>query len=226
VKRLLAFAFLIACTKQPQPQTQTTADPSAATSVAATASSSSAPSASFPPIDDACKADSDCTTTGLFGTCCGNCEQRYANKDYVTRAQAYCAAHPAPSCPPMGCSWGMSAAKCIDGKCQAVGSRTRATIEKSTTCKEGPLTYLGFRGTGMPPRALYDAVKARFPDAMVYEVKDDTLGIFTAEHHDMAVRKRHEDASAPVPGLKGAVVDFATVKKDCSAAFHTPLPPP
>ena len=128
----------------------------------------------------------------------------------------------------MGCSWGMSAAKCIDGKCQAA-TRTRAAIDKidkSTTCKEGELTYLGFRGTGLPPRALWDAVKSRFPDAMVYEVKDGTLGVFTAEHHNMEVRKRHEDAAAAVPGWKGDVVDSARVAKDCSAAFHTPMPPP
>jgi hypothetical protein len=103
---------------------------------------------------------------------------------------------------------------------------TQGNIPKSTSCKEGELTYLGFRGAGMPPRALYDAVKARFPDVMVYEVKDGTLGVFTAEPHSMDVRKRHEDAAATVPGWKGDVVDFARVEKDCTASFHTPMPPP
>ena len=121
----------------------------------------------------------------------------------------------------------MAAPKCVHAKCQAEPPHGQITIiQKSTTCKEGELTYLGFRGTGMPPRALWAAVKSRFPDAMVYEVKDGTLGVFTAEHHDMNVRKRHEDAAAAVPGWKGDVVDFASVKKDCTAAFHTPMPPP
>ena len=101
-----------------------------------------------------------------------------------------------------------------------------AAIAKSTSCTEGELTYLGFRGAGMPPQALWVAVKSRFPDAMVYEVKDGTLGVFTAEKHSMDVRKRHEDAAAAVPGWKGDVVDFASVKRDCTAAFHTPMPPP
>jgi hypothetical protein len=221
ITRVAWSVLLVACTKQQQdPQSQ----PSVV-AAAASSSSSTAP-ATFPPIDDACKADSDCTATGLFGTCCGNCEQRYANKDYVTRAQAYCSANPAPSCPPMGCSWALSPPKCIDARCQATPASDGRAIKKSTSCKEGELTYLGFRGTGMPPRGLYIAVKMRFPDAMVYEVKDGTLGVFTAEPHSMDVRKRHEDAAAAVPGWKGDVVDFARVAKDCTASFHTPMPPP
>jgi hypothetical protein len=56
----------------------------------------------------------------------------------------------------------------------ASSSSAPATIDKSTSCKEGELT-------------------------------DGTLGVFTAEHHSMEVRKRHEDAAATVPGWKGDV---------------------
>jgi hypothetical protein len=103
-----------------------------ATSAAPTASAapvaSAAPSASatqiavpssYPPLDTTCATDDDCTSTGMWGDCCGACEQKYANKAYVPRVQAYCAAHPAPQCPPMGCSWGMSKPQCRAGHCQA-----------------------------------------------------------------------------------------------------------
>ena len=113
---------------------------------------------------------------------------------------------------------------CLLAACSAQTAQSTA-LQPSTSCKEGPLTYLGFRGNGPPPRALYDAVKARFPDVMIYEVKDGNLGVFTAEHHSWDVRGRHEAAAATV-GWKGDVVDFATVKADCSATFHTPMPPP
>ena len=73
----------------------------------------------FPPIDDACTVDADCTTSGLFGTCCGNCEERYTNQAYVARARVYCARYPPPACPPMGCSWGMAKPQCVGGHCQA-----------------------------------------------------------------------------------------------------------
>src|SRR5580704_14780969 len=68
-------------------------------------------------------------------------------------------------------------------------------IEKSTTCKAGFLTYLGFRGSGPPPRALLDAIRARFPDVMVLEVADGNLGVLTAEPHSLDVRERHEAAA-------------------------------
>jgi hypothetical protein len=100
-----------------------------------------------------------------------------------------------------------------------------APIEKSKTCKEGFLTYLGFRGSGPPPRALLDAIKARFPDVMVLEVADGNLGVLTAEPHSLDVRARHEAAAATV-GWKGDVVDFPHVTSDCQATFNTPLPPP
>ena len=98
-------------------------------------------------------------------------------------------------------------------------------IAKSTSCTKGELTYLGFRGKGPPPQALYDAIKSRFPDVMVYEILDGNLGVFTAEHHSWDVRGRHEAAAATV-GWKGDVVDFARVEANCTAAFHTPMPPP
>jgi hypothetical protein len=105
----------------------------------------------------------------------------------------------------------------------AAGSE--GVIEKSTTCKEGFLTYLGFRGSGPPPRALLDAVKARFRDVMILEVADGSLGVLTAEPHSLDVRARHE-AAAAVVGWKGDVVDFPHVTSDCKATFNTPMPPP
>ena len=99
-----------------------------------------------------------------------------------------------------------------------------APIEKSKTCKAGFLTYLGFRGSGPPPHALLDAIKARFPDVMVYEVADGNLGVLTAEKHSFDVRARHEAAAATV-GWKGDVVDFPHVAADCTATFNTPMPP-
>jgi hypothetical protein len=100
-----------------------------------------------------------------------------------------------------------------------------APIAKSTSCKEGFLTYLGFRGSGPPPRALLDAIKARFPDVMVLEIADGSLGVLTAEPHSLDVRARHEAAAAAV-GWKGDVVDFPHVTSDCQATFNTPMPPP
>jgi hypothetical protein len=98
-------------------------------------------------------------------------------------------------------------------------------IVKSTSCKEGPMTYLGFRGDGPPSGALLDEIRKRFPDAAVVEVGDGKLGVVIAEPHSFEVRARHEAAAAAV-GWKGDVVDFPNVTKDCVASFHTPMPPP
>lgn len=101
----------------------------------------------------------------------------------------------------------------------------RRTIEKAKACPGGQMTYLGFRGTGQPPVALLDEILKRFPDALVYEVGEGSLGVLVAEHHSMEVRARHEAAAAAV-GWKGDVVDFASVTKTCEASFHTPVPLP
>jgi hypothetical protein len=103
-------------------------------------------------------------------------------------------------------------------------SSVDAKIVKGTSCKEGPMTYLGFRGQGQPPVALLDEIKKRFPDAQVLEISDGNLGVGIAEPHSWDVRARHEAAAAAV-GWKGDVVDFPEVSKDCVATFHTPLPP-
>jgi hypothetical protein len=131
-----------------------------------------------------------------------------------------------PACTPAATSTGAETAQPLaTASAPASATPAPAPIATSTVCKEGELTYLGFRGSGPPPPALYDAIKARFPDVMVYEVKDGNLGVFTAEPHSMDVRGRHEAAAAAV-GWKGDVVDFASVKADCTATFHTPMPPP
>lgn len=98
-------------------------------------------------------------------------------------------------------------------------------IVKATSCKPGPMTYLGFRGAGAPPPALVDEIKKRFPDAAVVEFGDGMLGVVIAEPHSWDVRGRHEAAAAAV-GWKGDVVDFPIVAADCSCTFNTPMPPP
>ena len=100
-----------------------------------------------------------------------------------------------------------------------------AKIVKSTSCKGGAMTYLGFKGTGTPPPALLDEIKKRFPDAEVLEVEDGNLGVVIPEGHSFGVRARHEAAAAAV-GWKGNVVDFPHVTKDCVATFTTPVPMP
>jgi hypothetical protein len=102
---------------------------------------------------------------------------------------------------------------------------SEAPIVKSTSCKAGWMTYLGFRGSGPPPQALLRAIRERFPDAVVGEVESGKLGVLTAEPHSMDVRARHEAAAATV-GWKGDVVDFPSVTSDCTMTFNTPLPPP
>jgi hypothetical protein len=98
-------------------------------------------------------------------------------------------------------------------------------IAKATSCAGGHMTYLGFRGAGMPSRALLDEILERFPEAAVYEVAEGKLGVLVTEPHSMDVRARHEAAAAAV-GWKGDVVDFATVTKACEATFRTPVPLP
>jgi hypothetical protein len=98
-------------------------------------------------------------------------------------------------------------------------------IVKSTSCKAGALTYLGFRGTGQPPPALLEEILKRFPEARVIEVGEGKLGVVIEEAHSWDVRSRHEAAAAAV-GWKGDVVDFPHVERDCTATFHTPMPPP
>ncbi len=107
----------------------------------------------------------------------------------------------------------------------SVVATSTTKIVKSTSCKGGSMTYLGFRGTGQPPGALLDEITKRFPDAQVIEFGDGTLGVVIAEPHSWEVRGRHEAAAAAV-GWKGDVVDFPYVEKDCTASFHTPVPPP
>ena len=102
---------------------------------------------------------------------------------------------------------------------------TSKKIAKATSCKPGPKTYLGFRGTGEPPPALLDDILKRFPDAVVTEVGEGMLGVVIEEPHSWDVRGRHEAAAAAV-GWKGDVVDFPTVSADCGMVFHTPPPPP
>ncbi len=75
--------------------------------------------AAFPPLETACAADADCTTTGRFSACCGVCEQKYASKAYVEKVTAYCETNPPAQCPPMGCSWGMAEVHCVTGQCRA-----------------------------------------------------------------------------------------------------------
>lgn len=103
-------------TEKPQP----TAPPSATPSVGDSAAPSAPPPmpSSFPAIDDTCAVDADCTSTGLWGDCCGHCEMRTSNTSYVARANRYCGAHPA-KCPPMACSWGMGKPVCKAGHCVA-----------------------------------------------------------------------------------------------------------
>lgn len=72
----------------------------------------------MPSLDDTCAGDSDCTLTGLYGTCCANCAEKYANKAYVARAQAYCGRNPPAQCPPMACSWLSTPPKCIERRCR------------------------------------------------------------------------------------------------------------
>ena len=222
MKRAFAYLVLVACAK-PAPTSQARTTESASASAPSVLASAAPVAAAFPPIDDSCKTDTDCTSTGLFDTCCGHCERRYANNDYVKRANEHCAKHPANECPPLACSWTTSTPKCIDGKCQAWTARE--PIRKSTSCTAGELTYLGFRGTGMPPRALYDAAKQRFPDLMVYEVKDGELGAFTAEPRSTDLQDRQKAAAATVAGWLGDITVLASVKKDCTATFHMPPPP-
>lgn len=108
----------------------------------------------------------------------------------------------------------------------ALGCAHKTTsITRATSCQEGHMTYLGFRGQGQPPPALVDEIVQRFPDARVIEFGDGMLGVVTAEKHSWDVRGRHEQAAAAV-GWKGDVVDFPHVTRDCKASFHTPMPPP
>jgi hypothetical protein len=64
-----------------------------------------------------------------------------------------------------------------------VASSSEPPIVKATSCPAGPMTYLGFRGTGTPPPALLRETLARFPDALVGEVGPGVLGVLTKEHH-------------------------------------------
>ncbi len=116
-------------------------------------------------------------------------------------------------------TWGSSSSSA------APPSSARAPIVKATSCRAGPATYLGFRGTGAPPPELLEEILKRFPDAQVTEVGEGKLGVITAEPHSWDVRGRHE-AAAEAVGWKGDVVDFPTVTADCAMAFHTPPPPP
>ncbi len=98
------------------------APPSASAAASAPPSASSTVAAvptSHPVVDTTCTTDADCTTTSLWGSCCGACELRYANKTSSAQLEAFCRAHPPLKCPPMACSWGMAAPQCRAGKCQA-----------------------------------------------------------------------------------------------------------
>lgn len=114
-----------------------------------------------------------------------------------------------------------------------VGTTTTATPDAPSSsdaiviahhCPPGAMTYLGFRGEGAPPPALWKAIRAVFPKAILVEASDGNLGVLIEEPHDWNVRKRHESAAASV-GWKGDVVDFPSVDADCKMSFHTPPPP-
>jgi hypothetical protein len=108
-----------AATNRPEKTPDNPPTPTASTSSSAAPTASLVPlPATFPAIDDACAVDADCTTTGLWGDCCGHCELRYSNTSYVTRATLHCGAHPA-KCPPMACSWAMAKPACRAGHCKA-----------------------------------------------------------------------------------------------------------
>jgi len=79
----------------------------------------------FPELDATCASDADCTVTGQFAGCCGECERKYCSRAFVERVTAYCAAHPPGTCPPRACSWGYVAPRCVDGVCRAPGMRPR-----------------------------------------------------------------------------------------------------
>jgi len=98
-------------------------------------------------------------------------------------------------------------------------------VKPATSCPAKAMTYLGFRGKGPPSPRLVREIRARFPEAIVVEVKDGDLGVVIAEPHSWDVRHRHE-AAAEAVGWKGDVVDFPHVAADCKMTFTTPMPPP
>ena len=87
------------------------------------------------------------------------------------------------------------------------------------------MTYLGFRGPGLPTEALWQRVRERFPDAILVELADGRLGVVVARPHDMSMRKLHEEAAAGT-GWTGDVVDFPRVARDCTMTFTHPVPVP
>lgn len=126
--RVVVLAALVAACggKDPPAASRTTTNPEPVVPVAA--------AAAFPTIETACTTDEDCTITGRWSTCCGVCEQKYASKAYVAKVDAFCEAHPASECPPMGCSWGMTPVGCVEGVCAAkLAKRNEPTLRAPKT---------------------------------------------------------------------------------------------
>ncbi len=121
LRLLLTVLVFVGCNKPDKPVA--TATPEAVPEMSATpsgaASASQAPPSVFPPLEDICTTDADCTVTSLLLTCCGGCALKFSNKTYVAKVTAYCAAHPPGQCPPLGCSWATAVPYCVAGRCQA-----------------------------------------------------------------------------------------------------------
>jgi hypothetical protein len=88
------------------------------------------------------------------------------------------------------------------------------------------MTYLGFNGSGQPPRALLREIRARFPDAIVVVVDVGKLGVVISPPPSLEVARSGQQAAAADVGWTGDVVDFPEVGSDCSLAFHVSPPPP
>jgi len=73
----------------------------------------------LPPIEIDCAVDADCALSDIDivgDACCPGCLTQVVNKRWKQRAEAFCAAHPAGSCPKKRCGEA-SPPTCRDGKC-------------------------------------------------------------------------------------------------------------
>lgn len=71
------------------------------------------------PVAFDCTSDADCTLHNLDvndDRCCYGCLVHVSNTRWKEHADAYCAAHPAPSCPKKRCG-SAPAPTCRDGRC-------------------------------------------------------------------------------------------------------------